>query len=260
MTVIPSPSEMPGQVGVLPPLGDLVRLLGGTAAELDVHPAAREQHRDGGAPAAGADHGRLAHRRQPAQPLPLELDVGPDPGRDRRGQRRRGVVLLGERERLAHPQADLPRLDLPAVADVLGPEDRDREDRRPGLEREPADAAVRGRERPAADPRALGEDADRAAALEDAAGRSRRCRGRPRRGEPGRRRGGSGSIPASAARRARPWPRSAGVAAMAATRRGRRGRGSCGGSRRRSGRDRCPCCARGRAARAAGRSGTRAGG
>ena len=60
-------------------LGDLGRLGVVAGAELDLEAAAGHQRGDGGAPAAGADHGGLAQRRQAAQVLPLKLDVRPDP-------------------------------------------------------------------------------------------------------------------------------------------------------------------------------------
>ena len=87
----------PGQVLLVLALpGDLRGLLLGAGAELDLHAAAREQDRDGGPPAPGADHGRLAQRRQAAQPLPLELDVRPDPvGDGRRELRARGARSAG---------------------------------------------------------------------------------------------------------------------------------------------------------------------
>ncbi len=52
-------------------------------------------------------------------------------------------------------------------ADVLGADHRDRDDRRAGLEREPADAALGLAERAGPGPRALGEDQDDVAAGED---------------------------------------------------------------------------------------------
>ena len=164
----------PGQVGVLAVGGDRGRLLGGPAAELDLDAAAGQQHCDRGAPAAGADHGRLAHRRQAPEPFPLQLDVRPDPRRHGRRQRRRRVLGPREGQRLAGSHPHLARADLPAVADALGPVHGDRHDRRARLQRQPADAAVGNGERAASDPRPLGEDAEDAAALEDPAGRLER--------------------------------------------------------------------------------------
>ena len=48
---------------------------------------------------AGADHGRGAQRRQPAEPLPLELHAGPDPRGHLGGEARRRVLHAREGER-----------------------------------------------------------------------------------------------------------------------------------------------------------------
>ena len=95
---------------------------------------------------------------------------------DRRRERRRGILGLREGHRAPGPHPHLTRADLPAVTDVLGAVNGHRQHRRAGLEREPADPAVRDRERAAADPRPLGEDAERAAALEDPPGGLERLR------------------------------------------------------------------------------------
>ena len=77
------------------------------------------------------------------------------------------VSTLRELQRRADAHADLVRADQDALADRLGAAHRDRDDRRAGLEREPADAALGLAERAGADARALGEDQHRVAALED---------------------------------------------------------------------------------------------
>ena len=103
-----------------------------------------------------------------------------------------------------------------------------------GLQRQAADAALRRPQRARPDPRPLGEDADRAAAVERRAGRSP-WRSRPiARAGSGRRRAGRGAIRASGARTARPWRRTASGGATEACSRSRTDRGSCGGWRRRS--------------------------
>ncbi len=257
LTVIASGRRIPGRYSSFSrERRELLGLLGGAAAELDLDAAAGEQDRDRRAPAAGADHRRLAHRRQPAEPLPLQLDAGPDPARHGRRQRGRGVLGLREGDGLAGAQPDLARADLPAAADVLGAEHGDRQDRGAGLEREPADAAVRA---PRASRGGSGCPRGRCRGRRRARGsrpRSSATRRRPGRGAPGRRRAGSGSSPARASRRARPWRRSASAAARAAARRSRTGRGRSGGWRRRSGRGR-PSRTRGRSGRAGTRSGRR---
>ena len=77
------------------------RLRRGAAAELDLEPGAGEHRRDRGAHRAGADDGGRAQRRQAAEPLPLELDAGPDALGHLAGQERRRVVdaRVGERRR-----------------------------------------------------------------------------------------------------------------------------------------------------------------
>ena len=76
-------------------------------------------------------------------------------------------VDLREGERPADPRADLLRADAPALADVLGADQRDRDDRRAGLQREAADTALGAPERARPGAGALGEDQDAVAALED---------------------------------------------------------------------------------------------
>ncbi len=128
---------------VLAGAADLRRLVRGAGAELDLETATGEQDGDRRSPAAGADHGGAAHRRQAAEVLPLELDVGPDPRGDGRGQRRRGALGAGEGHRRARfgaaPCAGgsaSRAARAPCRARRPGP-------RGAGLQREAADAALR---------------------------------------------------------------------------------------------------------------------
>src|SRR5690606_24345351 len=159
---------------VLALAGDLLSRLLRAGAELDLEPAAREQHRHRRAPAARADHRRLTERRQSAQVLPLQLDVRPDALGDARREARRGAVGARERERRAGAQRDLARPDAPALAHVLAPQHGHREHGRARLEGQAADAALRPGERTPADAGALGEDDDGAAALDGDPGRLHR--------------------------------------------------------------------------------------
>ena len=105
-----------GQVLLVGPgLVHLLRPLRGARPELDIEPATGEEHRHGGAPASSPDHRRLAQRRQPAEPLPLQLDHRPDTGADRVGERRRRVLGAREGEGAPKPDLDLLRADLPAA-------------------------------------------------------------------------------------------------------------------------------------------------
>ena len=113
------------------------------AAELHLEPGAREHRRDRGAHRAAAHHGGGAQRRQAAEPLPLEPDAGPDALGHLAGQERRRVVHARVGERGAAAQVHAHRLDLPAVARVLGSGHRDRHHGRAALEGEPPDAALR---------------------------------------------------------------------------------------------------------------------
>ena len=141
----------PGQVVVVLALGaDLGGLLLGAGAELDVEPAASEQHGHRGAPAPGADHRGLAQRRQPAEPLPLELDVRPDPAGDGRGERRATDA------RSAGTSSGCPTRSFTLRGRIRQPRrtcstavHRDRDDRGAGLQRQPSDAAPRRPERAA---------------------------------------------------------------------------------------------------------------
>ena len=81
----------------------------------------------------------------------------------------RGSRSSGRGKVSARPQRTVTRpgrISQPA-AQSLGPEDRDRDDRGARLEHQPADATLRLAERARAHARALREDADDAAALED---------------------------------------------------------------------------------------------
>src|SRR5436305_1336714 len=82
-------------------------------------------------------------RRAPTEPRPLELDARPDACRDLGRKRRRRLLDAWEGERAAAAEADLHRTDAPPAARVLGARDRDRHDRRAGLQREPPDTATR---------------------------------------------------------------------------------------------------------------------
>ena len=84
--------------------GDRLGLLGGPRAQLHLEPAAGQQHGHRGSPAAGSDHGGAAHRRQAAEVLPLEFDVGPDARGDGRGERRGGSLGAREGDRPPDPQ------------------------------------------------------------------------------------------------------------------------------------------------------------
>ena len=75
-----------------------------------------------------------------------------------------------ERERPAAAQADLDGTDAPAAPGALRPGECDGDDGGAGLEREPADTALRTAERTRADAGALGKDHDGAAAIQDRAG------------------------------------------------------------------------------------------
>src|SRR4029077_7399266 len=99
-------------------------------------------------------------RGPPAEPLPLELDHGPDPSADGVRQRRRGVLGPREGERAPHPNPDLLRADPPAAAPPLGPGNGDRHNRGPGLQRQAAEAAFGTAERAGSVARPLREDAD----------------------------------------------------------------------------------------------------
>ena len=216
---------------------DLGGLLLGAGAELDVEPAASEQHRDRGAPAAGADHRRLAQRRQPAEPLPLELDVRPDPVGDGGGEAGDGCSVRGKvigrpaRSFTLRGRIRQPRRTCSVPCTATG------SDRRAGLERQAADAALRRPERAGPDPGALGEDANGAAALDARCARSPSRSRRTARGGSGTRR---------ARERIHPCQRRSNSSTLATycigrrhgqeSRRSRTGRGSCGGWRRRSGR------------------------
>ena len=117
----PRSSGTPGQVlGVLA-LGSAsaLRLLAGAAAELHLQSRAREHHGRGGAHRACAHHGRGAQRRQPAEPLPLELHAGPDPLGHLAGQEGRRAVHARERERRPEAQVHLHRPDPPAAPGAL---------------------------------------------------------------------------------------------------------------------------------------------
>ena len=160
-----------GQVAVVARvLAERRGLLGGAAAEVDLEPGAGEADGEARAPRAGADDRRAADRRQPAEPLPLEHHARPDPIGDRAGERRRWRLDEREAQRAAGADPHLVRADPPAAADRLGADHRDRDDRRAGLEREPADAALGRAERAGPDPRALGEDQHDVPAREDRLG------------------------------------------------------------------------------------------
>ena len=81
-----------------------------------------------------------------------------------------GSCDLREAQRAPGADPDLVRPDPPAAADGLGADHGDRDDRRAGLERQPADAALGLAERAGPDPRALGEDQHDVAAGEDRLG------------------------------------------------------------------------------------------
>src|SRR5437764_1052424 len=70
----------------------------------------------------------------------------------------------------ADADAHLVRPDAPAAADRLRADDGDGDDGRARLQRQAADAALGTAERAGADPRALGEDQNGVAAVEDRLG------------------------------------------------------------------------------------------
>ena len=157
----------PGQVArVLAGGAERLGLRAGAAAELDVQSRAREHDGRGRAHRARAHDGRRPERREAAEPLPLKLDAGPDPLGDLARQEPRRLLHAREGERRPEAEVDLHRLDAPAVAGVLGVRDGDRDDGLAALEGQAADAALRLRQRARADARALGEDHDGLAALQ----------------------------------------------------------------------------------------------
>ncbi len=127
----------------------------------------------------------------------------------------RGILGAREGHRLAEPDLDLAGTDAPAAAHVFGAEHGGRDDRGAGLQREPPDTALGLAQGAAADPGALGEDADGAAAFDQQPRRLHRLlvglAAADREGAEAAR----GSSPASGARRARPWRRSSSAAARA---------------------------------------------
>ena len=146
----------------------VARMVGrGDADLVDVDLRAAQGRGEAGGPGALADDGGAAQRRQPAEPLPLEHHVRPDAVGHGGRELRRDRVDLREGERPADPRANLLRADAPAPADGLGADQRDRDDRRAGLQREAADAALGAPERARPGAGALGEDQDAVAALED---------------------------------------------------------------------------------------------
>ena len=148
-----------------------MRLLARVRAQLDVEPRPRQQHRQACAGGAATDDRRAPDRRHAAEPLPLEHHHRPDPVGDRAGERRRGVLDLREVEGSPGPDAHLARPDPPAPADVLGADDRNRDDRRAGLERQAPDAPPGPAERAGTRARALGEHQHDLASVEDRLGR-----------------------------------------------------------------------------------------
>src|SRR5258708_7288380 len=99
-----------------------------------------------GASQAGAPalwRGRARRWARPAEPVPREHPARPDAVGDRRGELRRGLLDARELEWTPGANPDLARTDPPALANVLGADPRNGDDRRTGLEREPADAALR---------------------------------------------------------------------------------------------------------------------
>ena len=155
-------------------------LLARAAAEVDLEPGAGERDGEAGAPRAGADDRGAADRRQAAEPLPLQHHARPDAVGHGRGQRRaRASSTCGKRSgRPARMRTLCGRMRQPR-ADRLGADHRDRDDRRAGLQREPADAALGLAERAGPDARALGEDQDAVAAREDRLGGVDHVAGRP---------------------------------------------------------------------------------
>ena len=187
-----------GSASFSPACAISLRLLLGAGAELDLEAAAGEQHGDRGAPAAGADHRRLAQRRQAAEPLPLQLDVGPDPVGDRRGERRRRALGAREGHRLAGAQL----APCAGGSASRGGPARSRARRPAAPARRSRARAGRRRasgrpERAGADPRALGEDARPCRRARRSGARSPSRSRRTGRGGSGRRRAGRGASPAS---------------------------------------------------------------
>ena len=78
-----------------------------------------------------------------------------------------GFSTFGKVSGAADPDPHLVRADAPALADRLGPDHGQRHDRRAGLQRQAADAALGAAERAGPDARALGEDQHAVAAVED---------------------------------------------------------------------------------------------
>jgi hypothetical protein len=139
-------------------------------AEVDLEPGARERHREARAPRVGADDGGAADARRAAQPLPLQLDAGPDAIGHRGGQVAAGLGHLRKGQGRAGADADLVRADAPAPAHGLRADDGDGDHGDAGLEREAPDAALGTSERAGARARAFGEDEDAVAACEDRLG------------------------------------------------------------------------------------------
>ena len=143
-----------------------------------------------------------------------------------------GSRSRGKRSGAPAADADAVRPDPPAAAHRLGPEHRDRHDRRPGLERQPPDAAMGIPERAGTSPRPLGEDHDAVAALEDPPRRVHRLlvagaavdRERPE----------AAQQPAGDRVQEELLLRDVVDRAAVSASRSRTGRGSCGGSPRRS--------------------------
>ena len=129
-------------------------------------PGAREHGRGGGAHRAGADDGGGAERGQAAEPLPLELDAGPDARGHLAGEERRRLLHAREGERRPAADVHLDRLDPPAAAGALRVRHGDRDHRLAALEGQAPDTALGPRKRARADAGALGEDHHGLPALE----------------------------------------------------------------------------------------------
>ena len=141
----------------------------GAIGDPSVETRSREQVGETDAARAAADDHGLAQRRQTAEPFPLQFDAGPDARRDLLREMLGRMIHAREGQRPPDPHLHLHGADLPAAARALAAEHRDRHHRRGGLEGQPAHAAVRLAQRAAAVARALGEDHDHLAALDEQA-------------------------------------------------------------------------------------------
>ena len=147
--------------------GNLARLLGAARTKFNSDAGSRQRNREARPPAASSDDSNAAQRHSSAKPLPLHLNAGPDALSDRPRELVRGVFNLREGKRRAGADGHLARVDLPAAANVLGPDHCHGNDRRAALQRQAANAAARVAKRPGPHARSFNEDHHAVAAGED---------------------------------------------------------------------------------------------